>query len=77
MCESPILDHSARHEPALPGFPVLISRISAFLIFPHIRAAHESREGRAVVELVVIIKFQCLLSDSVRMLGQEPMNAKN
>ena len=25
-------DHSARIRPAIPGFPVLISRISAFLI---------------------------------------------
>ena len=24
------LDHSARHEPAIPGFPVLISRISSY-----------------------------------------------
>ena len=31
MCESPILDHSARHKPAIPGFR-----------FPHIRAGHES-----------------------------------
>jgi hypothetical protein len=40
MSEGSTLDHSARLEPAIPGFPVLISRL------PHIRAGHESSGGR-------------------------------
>ena len=36
MSEGSTFDHSARHEPAIPGFPVLISRL------PHIRTGHES-----------------------------------
>jgi len=30
MPESPTFDHSARLEPAIPGFPVLISRFSSY-----------------------------------------------
>ena len=41
MSAGSTFDHSARHEPEITGFPVLISRFSAPL--PHIRTGHESR----------------------------------
>ena len=47
-------DHSARHEPAIPGFPVLISRVSSYKGWSRVYNLHTLAKNRPSNYIILI-----------------------